>query len=140
MSSGNGWIQHLWNGDIINIRYRVKEPKNYQFEKNKEGGFPVGSDTIAIPANAEHPGTALLFIDHMLNAKTAAKNVTWTGYPMPNKGQDQTVRRPRQGRPRASSSPSTTSKAATSSRTSAQPERETVDQHVARGEGWLIRD
>ena len=89
MSSGNAWIQHLWNGDIVNIRYRVDDPDAYQFEKCKEG-FPVGSDAFTIPVNAEHPGTALLFIDFMLDPKNAAKNVEWNGYPMPNRGQDQT--------------------------------------------------
>jgi spermidine/putrescine transport system substrate-binding protein len=90
MSSGNAWIQHLWNGDIVNIRYRVDDPDAYQFEKVTKDGFPVGSDAFVIPVNAEHPGTALLFIDFMLDPKNAAENVSWNGYPMPNRGQDQT--------------------------------------------------
>ena len=90
MSSGNAWIQHLWNGDIVNIRYRVDDPDAYQFQKITKDGFPVGSDTFVIPVNAEHPGTALLFIDFMLDPKNAARNVNWNGYPMPNRGQDQT--------------------------------------------------
>jgi spermidine/putrescine transport system substrate-binding protein len=80
MSSGNAWIQHLWNGDVINIRYRVDDPDTIQFQKNKEG-FPVGSDVFSIPVDAEHPGTALLFIDFIL--ENSAKNAGWTGYPMP---------------------------------------------------------
>jgi spermidine/putrescine transport system substrate-binding protein len=89
MSSGNAWIEHLWNGDIINIRYRVDDPDTIQFQKCSEG-FPVGSDAFVIPVNAQHPGTALLFIDFMLDPKNAARNVNWNGYPMPNRGQDQT--------------------------------------------------
>jgi spermidine/putrescine transport system substrate-binding protein len=50
----------------------------------------VGSDTFVIPVNAQHPGTALLFIDFMCDPKNAARNVNWNGYPMPNRGQDQT--------------------------------------------------
>ena len=69
MSSGNAWIEHLWNGDIINIRYRVDDPDTIQFQKCSEG-FPVGSDTFVIPVSAEHPGTALLFIDFMLDPRT----------------------------------------------------------------------
>lgn len=80
MSSGNAWIQHLWNGDVINIRYRVDDPSSIQFQKCKEG-FPVGSDVFAIPVNAEHPGTALMFIDFLL--ENSAQNSGWTGYPMP---------------------------------------------------------
>jgi spermidine/putrescine transport system substrate-binding protein len=80
MSSGNAWIQHLWNGDVINIRYRVDDPDTIKFQQNSEG-VPVGSDVFAIPSNAQHPGTALLFIDFVL--ENSAKNATWTGYPMP---------------------------------------------------------
>jgi spermidine/putrescine transport system substrate-binding protein len=80
MSSGNAWIQHLWNGDVINIRYRVDDPDSIQFQLNKEG-IPVGSDVFAIPVNAQHPGTALLFINFVL--EHSATNATWTGYPMP---------------------------------------------------------
>jgi spermidine/putrescine transport system substrate-binding protein len=80
MSNGNAWIQHLWNGDVINIRYRVDDPDSVKFQQNEEG-VPVGSDVFAIPVNAEHPGTALLFIDYLL--EHSAQNATWTGYPMP---------------------------------------------------------
>src|SRR5205814_1456726 len=83
--SGNAWIQHIWNGDIVNVRNQVKHPENYKFELAKEG-TPLGSDTFAIPTNAAHPGTALLFIDWMLDPGHAAKNINWVGYPMPNKG------------------------------------------------------
>jgi spermidine/putrescine transport system substrate-binding protein len=99
MSSGNAWIQHLWNGDIVNIRYRVDDPDAYQFQKIEQDGFPVGSDTFVIPVNAEHPGTALLFIDFMLDAKNAARNVNWNGYPMPNVGQDETFEKLAKGDP-----------------------------------------
>ena len=99
MSSGNAWIQHLWNGDIVNIRYRVDDPEAYQFQKITQDGFPVGSDTFVIPVNSEHPGTALLFIDFMLEAKNAARNVTWNGYPMPNRGQDETFQELAKGDP-----------------------------------------
>jgi spermidine/putrescine transport system substrate-binding protein len=55
MTSGNAWIQHLWNGDIVNIRNQVDNPEAFKFQKNKEG-IPVGSDTFAVPVNAKHPG------------------------------------------------------------------------------------
>jgi spermidine/putrescine transport system substrate-binding protein len=80
MASGNAWIQHVWNGDIINARYRMDDPETLRFQQNEEG-VPMGSDVFAIPANAEHPGTALLFIDFLI--ENSAQNSTWTGYPMP---------------------------------------------------------
>jgi spermidine/putrescine transport system substrate-binding protein len=85
MASGNAWIQHLWNGDVVNIRNQVDNPEDFKFQKCTEG-IPVGSDTFAIPVNAKHPGTALLFIEYMLEQENQAQNVAWVGYPMPYEG------------------------------------------------------
>lgn len=85
MTSGNANIQHLWNGDVVNIRNQVDRPENFRFQKCEEG-IPVGSDTFAIPTNAKHPGTALLFIEYLLEPEVAAQNVGWMGYPMPYEG------------------------------------------------------
>ncbi len=85
MVGGNAWIQHLWNGDVVNIRNQVDNPEDFKFQKNEEG-IPVGSDAFAIPVNAEHPGTALLFIEYMLEPENAARNVEYVGYPMPYDG------------------------------------------------------
>ncbi len=85
MTSGNAWIQHLWNGDIVNIRNSVENPEDFRFQKCTEG-IPVGSDNFVIPVNAKHPGTALLFIEYMLEPEHAAQNVEWIGYPMPYEG------------------------------------------------------
>jgi spermidine/putrescine transport system substrate-binding protein len=83
--NGNAWIHHGWNGDVVNLRNQVKNPESYRFEKAKEG-IPVGTDTIAIPANAEHPGTALLFLDFMMDPENASQNIAYFGYPMAVKG------------------------------------------------------
>jgi len=85
MTSGSAWLHHLWNGDVVNIRNQVDNPEDFKFQKNEEG-IPVGSDTFAIPTNAKHPGTALLFIEYMLQPEIAARNVEWIGYPMPYEG------------------------------------------------------
>ncbi len=55
MVGGNAWIHHGWNGDVVNVRNQVKKPENYSFQKCIEG-IPLGTDCMAIPANAEHPG------------------------------------------------------------------------------------
>jgi spermidine/putrescine transport system substrate-binding protein len=85
MTSGVAWIQHLWNGDIVNIRNQVDNPEDFKFQKCREG-IPVGNDNFCIPVNAKHPGTALLFIEWMLQPEHAAQNVEWIGYPMPYDG------------------------------------------------------
>jgi spermidine/putrescine transport system substrate-binding protein len=89
MVGGNAWIHHGWNGDVVNIRNQVKKPDNYSFQKCTEG-IPLGTDCISIPANAEHPGTALTFINFILEPENAARNIEYMGYPMPYKGPDET--------------------------------------------------
>src|SRR3712207_5602277 len=89
MVSGNAWIHHGWNGDVVNLRNQVDHPERFTFQKCDEG-IPLGSDCFAIPANAEHPGTALTFIDFMLEPENAARNIEYFGYPMPYKGPDET--------------------------------------------------
>ncbi|MEO8686811.1 MAG: spermidine/putrescine ABC transporter substrate-binding protein [Solirubrobacteraceae bacterium] len=89
MVGGNAWIHHGWNGDVVNIRNQVKKPENYSFQKCKEG-LPLGTDCFAIPANAQHPGTALAFIDFILQPEIASRNIEYMGYPMPYKGPDET--------------------------------------------------
>ena len=89
MVSGNAWIHHGWNGDVVNIRNQVDTPENYTFQKCSEG-IPLGTDCFAIPANAEHPGTALTFINFILEPENAAKNIEYMGYPMPYTGPDET--------------------------------------------------
>jgi len=83
--SGTAWVHHAWNGDIVYTRNQAKNPENFKFETCKEG-IPVGSDCMAIPSNAKSPGTALLFIDWIMEAAHAAQNVTYIGYPMPYDG------------------------------------------------------
>jgi spermidine/putrescine transport system substrate-binding protein len=87
--SGNAWIHHGWNGDVVNIRNQVDKPENYTFQKCSEG-IPLGTDCFAIPANAQHPGTAITFINFILDPENAAKNIEYMGYPMPYTGPDET--------------------------------------------------
>ena len=89
MVSGNAWLHHGWNGDVVNIRNQVDTPENYSFQKCSEG-IPLGTDCFAIPANAEHPGTALTFMNFMLEPENAARNIEYMGYPMPYTGPDET--------------------------------------------------
>jgi len=89
MAGGNAWIHHMWSGDFLTlVNNTVKDPQNYEFIAPKEG-TPFGNDTYAIPANAQHPGTALLFIDYLLRPENIVKQINYIGYPMPTKsGQD----------------------------------------------------
>jgi spermidine/putrescine transport system substrate-binding protein len=83
--NGTAAIHQAWNGDIVNVRNQVDDPENFQYETCKEG-VPVGTDLMCIPVTARSPGTALLFIDWILEPDNAAQNVNWNGYPQPCEG------------------------------------------------------
>ena len=63
--AGDAWMHQTWSGDMAALLWQAPDPSIYGFEAPKEG-TPVNSDAYAIPINADHPGTALLFIDYML--------------------------------------------------------------------------
>jgi spermidine/putrescine transport system substrate-binding protein len=83
--SGQAVIHQAWNGDVVNVRNQVDDPSLYKYETCKEG-VPVGTDLMCVPVNSRSPGTALMFIDWLLEAEHSAQNVAWTGYPMPCDG------------------------------------------------------
>ena len=98
MVGGNAWIHHGWNGDVVNVRNQVKKPENYSFQKCTEG-IPLGTDCFAIPANAEHPGTALAFIDFILEPENVVAQHRVHGLPDAVRGPGRDVRGARQDRP-----------------------------------------
>ncbi len=83
--SGTAVLHQAWNGDIVNVRNQVDEPELYKYETCSEG-VPVGTDLMAIPITARSPGTALLFMDWIIEPENAARNVNWNGYPQPVEG------------------------------------------------------
>ena len=83
MKSGDAWIHHMWSGDFLYLREALAKDKSmYDFEAPREGA-PINSDTYAIPANAKHPGTAMVFIDYLLRPENAVKNIHYLYYPFP---------------------------------------------------------
>ena len=83
--SGTAVLHQAWNGDIVNVRNQVDDPSIYKYETCKEG-VPVGSDLMCIPATARSPGTAMMFMDWIIEPEHAARNVMWNGYPQPVEG------------------------------------------------------
>jgi spermidine/putrescine transport system substrate-binding protein len=83
--TGDAWLTQAWSGDLAAVIWQADDPTLYAFESPSEGA-PVNTDTYAIPSNAEHPGTALLFIDYMLRPENVEKNINYIGYPMPVHG------------------------------------------------------
>ncbi len=65
-------------GDVSTLGYWYPHDK---------GGI-IGSDMIAIPANAEHPVLAHLFLDYMLEREGALDNFNGIGYQQPHNALD----------------------------------------------------
>jgi spermidine/putrescine transport system substrate-binding protein len=78
--NGTAWIHHAWSGDVWQVLSQVSDPSTISYQTCKEG-VPTGNDCFAIPKKAQHPGTALKFIDYMLAPENAASNVGYFGYP-----------------------------------------------------------
>jgi spermidine/putrescine transport system substrate-binding protein len=83
--SGDAWMHQTWSGDMAALLWQAEDASIYGFEAPSQG-TPINSDTYAIPINARHPGTALLFIDYMLRPENVEKNINYIGYPMPVHG------------------------------------------------------
>jgi spermidine/putrescine transport system substrate-binding protein len=86
--SGTAVLHQAWNGDIVNVRNQVDDPELYKYETCSEG-VPVGTDLMSIPITARSPGTAMLFMDWIIDPENSAQNVAWNGYPQPCEGAKQ---------------------------------------------------
>ena len=49
MTSGNAYIQHLWNGDIVNIRLRRRQPRGLQVPEVQGGDSRSAATTSRSP-------------------------------------------------------------------------------------------
>lgn len=82
-------VHQGWSGDIIGAQWYLSDLDTlgetdvlgYWYPADNVG--VVGSDTISIPANAEHPVLAHAFLNFMLDQKHAFDNFTWNGYQPP---------------------------------------------------------
>ncbi len=85
MVGGDAWVHHMWSGDFLYLKNWVADdPTVLDFEAPNEG-TPINSDAYAIPTNAKHPGTAMVFIDYLLRPENAIKNMKYLSYPFPVK-------------------------------------------------------
>ncbi len=89
--NGNALMTQAWSGDMAAMLNQAKDPSVFGFQAPKEG-TPINSDCYAIPYNARHPGTAMLFIDYMLRPENVKKNIEYIGYPMPVSGSEEIYR------------------------------------------------
>jgi putrescine transport system substrate-binding protein len=82
LANGELCIAVGYSGDVLQARDRAAEagkPVDIRYSIPKEGAL-MWFDTLAIPADATHPGNAHLFIDYLLRPEVAARNSDFVNY------------------------------------------------------------
>lgn len=91
VASGNAWIHHAWSTDAYMLMTNSPVADKLNFQTTREG-VPFGMDLLSIGAKAKSPGTALLFIDWLLEPENSAANVRYVGQLAGTKTGDATYR------------------------------------------------
>jgi spermidine/putrescine transport system substrate-binding protein len=91
LPKGEFAIHQAWSGDILSAgnfggAYSLGTEKELRFFWPGDGRGIVGADLMAIPAKAQNPVLAHLFLNHMLDPKNALANFSWNGYQPPVEG------------------------------------------------------
>lgn len=82
LASGEICISVSWNGLVLQARDRGAEaaaPVVVAYTIPKEGSF-IWFDTVAIPADAPHPGNAHVFLNYLMEPEVIAKVSNRIGY------------------------------------------------------------
>lgn len=88
LASGEVCVGFSWNGYILQARDRgaaAARPVQLAYAIPKEGTF-IWFDTVAIPADAPHPGNAHAFLDYLMEPEVIAKVSNHIGYANGNRG------------------------------------------------------
>jgi len=86
LANGEVCIAVGYSGDVLQARDRAAEAGkaiDIRYVIPREGAL-MWFDTLAIPADAEHPGNAHLFIDYLLRPDVAAANSNYVYYATAN--------------------------------------------------------
>jgi putrescine transport system substrate-binding protein len=82
LANGETCIALGWIGDVLQARDRARDAGKgieIKYSLPREGAI-MFFDMLAIPADAPHPGNALLFVNYMLRPEVAAKNSSFVNY------------------------------------------------------------
>jgi len=81
LSGGSICVMVTWGTNVVLARARATEAgqkPDFRYVIPREGTIRW-IDTLAIPADAPHPGEALAFIDFLMRPEIAAKNANFVG-------------------------------------------------------------
>ena len=79
-------LSQAWSGDLLTALGYLPEgvdPSVLRYWFPSDGKGLVNNDTMVVLKGGENPVLAHLFLDHLLDAKTALTNFTFTGYQPP---------------------------------------------------------
>jgi putrescine transport system substrate-binding protein len=82
LANGETCLAQGWSGDVKQARDRAREAGKgieLAYSIPAEGAMR-NFDTLAVPADAPHPGNAYLFIDYLLRPEVAARNSNFLKY------------------------------------------------------------
>jgi putrescine transport system substrate-binding protein len=82
LANGDICVAVGYSGDMLQARDRAAEagkPVQIKYSIPKEGAL-MWFDTLAIPADAQHPDNAHRFIDYLMRPEVAAKNSDFVNY------------------------------------------------------------
>jgi spermidine/putrescine transport system substrate-binding protein len=79
VGNGDAWIHHAWVPDAYAVMTKSKYADKLDFELTTKDGVPFGMDLLTIGAKAKSPGSAMLFIDWMLQPDNVVRTVKYTG-------------------------------------------------------------
>jgi spermidine/putrescine transport system substrate-binding protein len=84
MANGNTWATMAWSGDVFFYKYLGGAP-NLEFVVPEEGGM-LWVTPLEIPAHAQHPTDAHLFMDWFYRPEIAVQVTDWVLYMTPVDG------------------------------------------------------
>jgi spermidine/putrescine transport system substrate-binding protein len=80
IATGDAWLASFWLGSVLFALPQTKDLPTVRAFIPKEGAL-LGGDTLSIPKIAKHPGTALLFMDWILQPEHSAAIAVAIGGP-----------------------------------------------------------
>jgi spermidine/putrescine-binding protein len=81
--AGEVAVAHGYSGNMLTTISDADNPENFTYILPKEGAT-LWIDNMAVPANAEHPCTAMTFMNYLLDAENGAQLTNWNLYGTPN--------------------------------------------------------
>jgi spermidine/putrescine transport system substrate-binding protein len=79
LASGDLWASMAWSGDIFQ---KLDSDPHLRFVVPKEGA-PIWTDNMCIPAHAQHPLDAMIYMDYVYQPKIAAMIADYDNYITP---------------------------------------------------------